>query len=160
MAKITFELIQALRNTARQLETSTFYQWGHMGLCNCGFLAQQVTALTKEEIHTRAMQGHGDWTEQLNDYCPSSGLPMDDLISALLDFGFSRQDLAHLEKLAAPAVLQALPAHRRYLKHNLKEDAVLYLNTWAALLESELISQVEIGGVLAKKGIQAEHTPA
>lgn len=160
MTKIAFELIQALRNTARTLETSTFYQWGHMGLCNCGFLAQQVTALTKEEIHHRAMQGHGDWTEQLNDYCPASGLPMDDLISSLLDFGFSREELASLEKLADPAVLQALPAHHRYLKHNAKEDAVLYLNTWAALLESELLCNVEIESGLAKKEIQAEHTPA
>lgn len=73
MARASFEIIQALRNTAQTISKSTTYQWGHMGLCNCGFLAQEITHLRKEQIHTRAMQRHGDWTEQLNDYCFTSG---------------------------------------------------------------------------------------
>jgi glutaredoxin-related protein len=69
MEKPSLPLIMAIRSAAVKLESSTIYQWGHMGACNCGFLAQEVTKLTKEEIHARAMMRHGDWTEQLNDYC-------------------------------------------------------------------------------------------
>jgi hypothetical protein len=138
------ELIQTLRNAARKLNQSTTYQWGHMGLCNCGFLAQEITALTKEEIHRRAMQRHGDWTEQLNDYCPSSGLPMDDLITELIEFGFARGQLQNLEKLSDPEVLKRIPLSERNLKHNVKADVVYYLNTWAQALEDQLLSSIKI----------------
>jgi hypothetical protein len=115
-----------------------------MGLCNCGFLAQEITHFTKAEIHQRAMQRHGDWSEQLNDYCPTSGLPMDDLISELLAFGFDADDLRHLEKLSDGRVLRHIPLHERDLKHNLKKDVVKYLKTWATLLEDELLSKIKI----------------
>jgi hypothetical protein len=144
MAQLSVELIQALKNTAHKLESSTSYQWGHMGLCNCGFLAQEITRLTKEEIHRRAMERHGDWSEQLNDYCPTSGLPIDDLISELIAFGFTREELSHLEKLSNPDVLAELPIHERYLKHNNKADVVKYLYTWAAMLEKYLLNKISI----------------
>ena len=67
MAKATPFLIEAIRNTARSLEKSEKYQWGHMGSCNCGHLAQELTRLNASEIHQRAMQKYGDWNEQLND---------------------------------------------------------------------------------------------
>ena len=60
MAKASEDLIQSLRVTARNIERNSTYQWGHMGACNCGFLAQEVTKLTKDEIHRRAMERHGD----------------------------------------------------------------------------------------------------
>ena len=102
MAKISFELIQVIRQTAENIAQSPLYQWGHMGSCNCGFLAQEITRLNKDDIHFRAMQGYGDWNEQLNDYCPTSGLLMDDLISKMIAFGFDTDDLKHLEKLSNP----------------------------------------------------------
>lgn len=151
MARASFEIIQALRNTARTINQSTTYQWGHMGLCNCGFLAQEITHLRKEQIHTRAMQRHGDWNEQLNDYCSTSGYAMDELISEMLAFGFDRDDLKHLEKLSASRVLHSLPFAERNLKHNVKEDVVKYLFTWAALLESELVDNIRLPGYLSKE---------
>ncbi|MFZ1806473.1 MAG: hypothetical protein WAU36_04595 [Cyclobacteriaceae bacterium] len=141
MAKANFEIINVLRATAKTLESSSHYQWGHMGTCNCGFLTQEVTRLTKKEIHTRAMEGHGDWNEQLNDYCPTSGLRMDDLISDLLDFGFDIDDLRHLEKLSDPKVLQAAGRH---LSHNNQQDVITYLNSMAGLLESELLAKIKL----------------
>ncbi len=144
MATISIELIQALRNAAKKIEASNQYQWGHMGLCNCGFLAQEITNLRKEEIHTSAMQRYGDWNEQLNDYCPTSGLPMDNLISAMLDFGFDSDDLKHLERLSDSEVLGALPFGERNLKQNIKTDVVTYLNTWAKVLESKLIERISL----------------
>jgi hypothetical protein len=142
MAKPSLTVVSVLRATASKIENSAAYQWGHMGLCNCGFLAQEITKLKKEEIHARAMQGHGDWNEQLNDYCPTSGLPMDDLISEMLSVGFDSDDLKHLEKLSAPDVLQTL--QERSLLHNVKADVVIYLRTWAKLVESQLLEQIQL----------------
>jgi hypothetical protein len=141
MATISLEVIQVLRNTAKRISESPDYEWGHMGACNCGFLAQEVTQLTKKEIHTRAMEGHGDWNEQLNDYCPTSGLRMDDLISELLNFGFDIDDLRHLEKLSDQKVLNTIDRH---LSHNDKGDVVDYLNKMASLLEYQLIDQIKL----------------
>lgn len=144
MAKATLPLISTLRKTAMALEGSENYQWGHMGACNCGFLAQQITHLKKNEIHEKAMMGRGDWSEQLNDYCPTSGLPMDDLISEMIAFGFDSDDLKHLERLSDARILHSLPVEERYLKHNCKTDVIKYLNTWANLLEAELLSQIKL----------------
>lgn len=142
------EIIQALRNAALKIAQSSTYQWGHMGLCNCGFLAQEITKLTKEEIHRRAMERHGDWTEQLNDYCATSGLPMDDLITELIDFGFTREELQHLEKLSNPEILAFISFSERNLKHNLKSDVVRYLSTWANALEENILNGINIDEML------------
>jgi hypothetical protein len=155
MAKPCPEVILALRATARQLEGSSSYEWGHMGACNCGFLAQTVTSFKKEEIHRRAMQGHGDWNEQLNDYCATSGLPMDDLISELLCVGFDSDDLKHLERLSSPAVLRSLPLESRELRHNVKADVVQYLLAWAALLEIQWLGTID-GATLLKGSVIRE----
>ncbi len=144
MANASFELIEALRITARNIESNPVYQWGHMGACNCGFLAQEVTKLTKAEIHRRAMQSYGDWSEHLNDYCPVNGLPFDDVISQLINFGFSIDDLAHLEKLSDPKILQTIPLAERNLYYNVRQDVVKYLKTWIAILEDELVDSIEI----------------
>lgn len=144
MAKASLEIITTLRNTANRIANSNDYQWGHMGACNCGFLAQEVTHLRKAEIHSRAMQGTGDWNEQLNDYCPTSGLPMDDLIGELLKLGFDVDDLKHLERLSSIEILRSFPLEQRNLKHNVKADVVKYLQTWASLLETKLIQKISL----------------
>lgn len=144
MAKATFEIIGAIRATAKSLGSSSYYQWGHMGACNCGFLAQQVTSLNKKEIHTAAMEGHGDWREQLNDYCPTSGLKMDMLISNLLDFGFDIDDLTHLERLSDPKVLACLSVESRNLIHNRKDHVVIYLQAMAQRLEDSLLEKIKL----------------
>lgn len=144
MAKPSNEIIIALRKTAKELSKASTYQWGHMGSCNCGFLAQQVTKMSSREIHTKAMQKYGDWNEQLNDYCPTSGFLMDDLISQMLDFGFDSDDLKHLEKLSDKKVLQCLPIEERYLQHNNKSDVIKYLETWANMLEQLVLEKIKL----------------
>lgn len=142
-------MIEALRRAASKLAHSNDYQWGHMGLCNCGFLAQQITALTKSEIHSRAMLKQGDWSEQLNDYCPTSGLPMDELITELLATGFTRENLQNLERLADPEVLRHMPTNRQNPKHNVKQDVILYMTTWATCLENELLNRITLPEISA-----------
>lgn len=138
MAKAKPELIAALRRTASKLQKNSPYQWGHMGSCNCGHLAQEITSLSKKEIHARALRSRsGDWNEQLIDYCPTSKLPMDEVISEMLSAGLDREDLMHLEKLSDPAIIQRLPLHQKHLLHNKREDVVLYFETWANLLEEQ-----------------------
>lgn len=144
MAKISVEVIEALRVTADKLEKAADYQWGYMGSCNCGFLAQQITHLSKHEIHRRAMQRYGDWNEQLNDYCPTSGWPMDDLIHEMIAFGFDVDDLKHLEKLSDPTILRTLPVTEGNLHHNIKADVVQYLTAWSHLLEHQLLNTVHL----------------
>ena len=144
-SRISLPLIAALRATAARLTQEAPYQWGHMGSCNCGHLAQTITTLSKAEIHAQALQRHGDWERQLVDYCPTSGLPFDQTIDEMLALGFSRQDLTNLEKLGDPAVRQALPFERRNaLRHNQRDDVVLYLRTWANLLEQRLLAAVPL----------------
>jgi hypothetical protein len=144
MAKATIEIIQALRNTSRKIKSSEVYEWGHMGACNCGFLAQEVTKLTKAEIHRRAMERHGDWSEHLNDYCPVNGLPFDDVISDLISFGFEAEDLKHLEKLSDPSVLRTIPSSKRNLRYNVKEDVTTYINAWVNMIQDELLPDISI----------------
>ena len=145
MAKPKLELIQALRRTAQKMKHSTSYQWGHMGSCNCGHLVQEVTKLSKAEIHEYAMRTRGgDWSEQALDYCPTSGYLMDQVISIMIEAGLEVQDFKHLERLSDKTVLQQLPESARYLQHNRREDVVKYLDAWANLLEEQLLSQVEL----------------
>ena len=155
MAQASISVIQALRKTVDNLEKSASYQWGHMGSCNCGNLAQVITNLDKAEIHKSAMRRHGDWNEQLIDYCPTSGLPIDHIIDEMLAFGFSREDLAHLEKLSDPKILSQLPQDQKYLKHYSRTDVIIYLKTWIHQLEEELIKDISIADVKDKPLIMA-----
>jgi hypothetical protein len=142
MATPSIELITALRVAAKNLENGAPYMWGHMGACNCGNLAQVLTGFTKAEIHAYAMRGVGDWSEQVSEYCPNSGAPMDLVIEKLLAVGLNQQDLISLERLSADKVLERLPKEKRTLNKNKKEDVVLYMNTWADLLMDEMSHQV------------------
>ena len=153
MARCSIEMIEALRETASRLHKGASYQWGHMGSCNCGNLAQTITKYSKGKIHGAAMWRYGDWREQLRDYCPHSGLPMDEVIDQMLDFGFTRQELAHLERLSDPAILNALPQAKRQLKHNQRDDVVLYLTIWAKLLETQLLPQIMLEPELEKEQV-------
>lgn len=132
MAKAEISVLQILRDTVKRLIETPHYQWGHMGSCNCGFLAQAVTGKSASEIHSAAMDGFGDWSEQLNDYCQATGRGMNGLIDELLAAGFDREDLAHLERLSDPVIIGLL---RKPLRYNCKEDVIAYLNTWASHLE-------------------------
>lgn len=137
-------LVQAIRAAAKKIKQGSDYEWGHMGKCNCGHLAQQLTKLSKAEIHNYAMLKSGDWSEQVLDYCPTSGLLMDQLISTMLDAGLDRTDLMELEKLSSLSVLQNIPKERGYLNFNVKEDVTLYMETWAKQLEEDILKKIEI----------------
>jgi len=140
MSNNCVELIDAVKKTIIKLKKGAPYQWGHMGACNCGNLAQELIHLSKEEIHRHAMEKSGDWNDQLIDYCPDSGYPMDLMISKMLEKGLKINDLRHLEKLSDPEILRKIPSHKsNKLEKNNLQDVILYFETWLEMLENQWI---------------------
>ena len=154
MAQAKFEIIDALRRTAKKLETGSQYMWGHMGSCNCGNLAQEITKRSKAEIHAYAMQGHGDWNEQLNEYCGTTEMPLDLVVHEMLSSGFALEDLQNLEKLSDKQILMRLPIENRYLRHNVRGDVVVYLKEWANMLEEQLLDSIELPDFLEEINVE------
>jgi adenylate kinase family enzyme len=140
MATPSLALIQGLRAAAANIINNKPYEWGHMGNCNCGHLAQVLLKVSKADIHRSAMSRPGDWSEQLNDYCATSGFAMDQLIFGLLEKGLSSTDLQQLEYLSNQQVLTRMGVSS--LKHNVRENVVAYLQTWADMLEEQLLEQL------------------
>ena len=145
MANPNLKIVNALRKTAHQLETGNRYEWGHMGSCNCGNLAQTVTSFSRAEIQKFALEKRGDWSEQLIDYCPTSGYPMDLVIQKMVDFGFTRQDLNHLEWLSDQNILNKMGVS--FLNRNLKNDTISYLKAWANLMEDQIIDNIVLPSI-------------
>jgi hypothetical protein len=143
MATPSRSLIQALRATVVRLQAGATFQWAHMGHCNCGHLAQSLTSLEPAEIHRRALQRSGDWTTQALEigdleHCPATGLPIDEIFRTMLEAGLTTRDIADLESLSSRVVLAALPPEARELDKRNRDHAVLYLRTWAQVLEEQL----------------------
>ena len=87
-----------------------------------------------------------DWNEQLIDYCPTSGFPMDLIIEKMIDFGFSKQDLRHLEWLSDTEIVNEVLKDKSisHLSRNSKSDTILYMKTWANLLEDKLVAPIKL----------------
>jgi hypothetical protein len=137
------QLILALRRVADKLESGAIYMWGHMGACNCGNLAQELTSFTKDEIHTYAMQRPGEWKDQLLEFCPNTGFPFDLIIERMLDFDLNIEELRCLEELSDPRVLSLMGATQP-LKRNKRDDVIAYLRAFATLKENQWIEQSEL----------------
>lgn len=137
MTTPTKELLRALLETIDALENGSTYQWGHMGQCNCGHLVHALTKLPKAEIHAAALKRAGDWGQQAIDYCPTSGYPLDHIITTMLEAGLDLDDIDHLEQLSDPRVLSRLPIEARWLKQNRREDAITYMKTWYDMLHEQ-----------------------
>jgi hypothetical protein len=134
MARATAQVIEALRTTAARLRSGAPYQWGHAGSCNTGHLTQTVTSLSKAEIYRVVA---GEWSEYLNDYCKVTGAGLDDVAARMVRFGFEPGELADLEQLGDERILRRLPGGFRWLERNDRGDVVLYLETWADMLEEQ-----------------------
>ncbi len=129
------QLAVTLRRTAARIEAGATYRWTNQGACNCGHLAQTLTSQSREELHRIALQKAGDWSEHAVDYCPTSGLPIDHVLTTMFDAGLTPEDLVHLERLSDPQVLATLPLGERYLDYRQRDDVVRYLRAWAALVD-------------------------
>ena len=139
MAKPSFALIQALRDTAERLRNGAAYAWGHHGNCNCGNLIQVVTDLDEREIFQFAQQGAGEWTELATAWCPTSTAPVDMVLEKLMQLGLTPTDVHHLEYLTDKKVLSHLSGGFRWLRRNQREDVIAYFEAYAQLLENRLL---------------------
>ncbi|RMF70108.1 MAG: hypothetical protein D6743_00770 [Calditrichaeota bacterium] len=155
MARANLQVIEALRRTAARLKGGAEYDWSHQGSCNCGHLVQTITHKSRAEIHALALQKAGDWGEKAIDYCPTSRYPIDHIITAMLEMGFTTDDLFHLERLSASKVLERIPQSRRPLQRNRREDVILYMETWAEMLEEERAEAVVLPELTARRGVPA-----
>lgn len=150
MALATFKLVDALRETAHRLKNGAYYAWGNHGGCNCGNLLQVVANISKEEILQYAHTGIGEWTELAEDYCGVTNAPFTLMIKKMQEIGLTPTDIHNLEYLEDKAVLQQLPGGFRWLKRNLRDDVVVYFETYANLLEQELIEQIEVATIFSE----------
>jgi hypothetical protein len=144
MAQPNLILINALRETAERLRKGAHYAWGNHGACNCGNLTQVVTKLSKEEILQYAHTGIGEWTELAEDYCGVTDAPASLLINKLQQIGLTPSDIHHLEYLEDKKVLEKLPGGFRWLQRNVREDVIVYFETYADILEEQLLEHIEI----------------
>lgn len=144
MAQPNITLVQALNETARRLRDGAAYAWGNHGSCNCGNLVQVVTKLTQGEIVRYAHQGIGEWTELAQEFCPVTKAPINLVISRLMEIGLTPSDIHHLEYLTDREVLNKLPGGFRWLQRNLREDAIVYFETFAMLIYEKLEKSIEI----------------
>lgn len=142
MAQANIRLIEALRETAARLRNGAHYAWGNHGACNCGNLTQVVTRLSKEEILAYAHTGIGEWTELAEDYCGVTNAPAGLLITKLQEIGLTPSDIHNLEYLEDKTVLQHLPGGFRWLKRNVREDVIVYFETFANILEDQLADNI------------------
>lgn len=151
MARANFKLINAIKKAANKIENGTDYQWGHMGGCNCGHLAQELTPYSKREIHEYAMRKSGDWTDQVQDYCSTSQMPMDEIIASMMESGLERKDMIELERLKNHEVRLFMGKRGINLSHNKKQDVVDYMKAWAEMLEMKLIENIHLPDQLLKQ---------
>lgn len=156
MAHPNLTLIGALRQAANNLRGGAPYAWGNHGACNCGHVLQVITHLSKEEILKQAHTGIGEWTELAEDYCSVSNAPAYMLIAKLEAIGLTPTDIHCLEYLKDKSVLKKLPGGFRWLKKNVREHVVLYFETFAQMLEDQLLQSIVIprpGEVVQKEEV-------
>lgn len=144
MALANLELVNALREAAKNLRNGAHYAWGSHGACNCGHVLQVVTKLSKEEIVRHAQTVHGEWTEIAEDYCGVTNAPAYLLVSKLEKLGLTPTDIHNLEYLEDRKVLEGLPGGFRWLKKNIREDVVVYFETLATMLEEQILKSIVI----------------
>lgn len=152
MAQVNFSLIKALRGTISRLENGAEFKWTHMGHCICGNLVQEISPFSAAQIHRFALEKAGDWERQSLDYCGATGYNMDYVMQMLFDLGLERQDIAHLERLTHPQVLETLPLGHRNLDYRNREDVVRYLKAWCVLLEEAYVADNKLPEI-SEKGV-------
>ena len=144
MAIASHTLIEALRTVAGKLScVDNEYRWTHMGACNCGHLAQHITGMSASEIRRLSQYKAGEWADQALEYCETSNLPIDHVMGSLLELGLEPRDVGHLERLSDNQVLKRLPLGKRHLDFRERVHVVLYMRTWADMLEEQLSEKAQ-----------------
>ncbi|MEJ0103245.1 MAG: hypothetical protein WDO19_12105 [Bacteroidota bacterium] len=86
----------------------------------------------------------GEWTELAEDYCGVTNAPVDLMILHLQKLGLTPTDIHNLEYLEDREVLKKLPGGFRWLKKNVREDVIIYFETFADMLEEKMLHSIHI----------------
>ena len=139
MARATYQLIEKLREAADNLDSGAAYNWGNATKCNCAHLVQCIEPDAVQDTFVSIRHNALDeWSEYAKDYCPLSGAPADVLLDTLYNCGLTHEDIHQLEYLSNRDVLAALPGGFHYLEHGKRDDVIVYMRTWASVLEAEI----------------------
>lgn len=155
MAYPNLTLIGALRQAAQNLRSGAPYAWGNHGACNCGHVLQVVTHLSRQEILKYAHTGIGEWTEIAEEYCGVTNAPAQLMVSKLEAIGLTPTDIHCLEYLKDKSVLERLPGGFRWLQKNVREDVILYFETFAQMLEEQLLHRIPLPEVQTRQMVTA-----
>jgi hypothetical protein len=109
---------------------------------------QVITPLSRQEILQYAHTGIGEWTELSEDFCGVTNAPVDLLLSKLQGVGLTPSDIHNLEYLDNREVLDKLPGGFRWLTKNVREDVMVYFETFATMLEEQLLSGIDISHLI------------
>jgi peroxiredoxin family protein len=71
-------------------------------------------------------------------------MPMDEIISSMMDSGLERKDMMDLERLKNQEVRRYMGRRGMKLFHNSKEDVVDYMIAWAEFLEEKLLAEIKL----------------
>lgn len=104
------KLIEALRQSAKALETETiYYEWTEPACCSCGVLFCALLDISEHALEMRLPTriGHAgtNWTTTVGQHCTVTGKPVHELFQQLMAFGLTAQDIVQLEYLENPRVL-------------------------------------------------------
>jgi hypothetical protein len=117
------KLIKSLMGAIRALENGTVtYNWQHQHSCNCGVVSQAMLGITGTELKQRLKDEEifkheifakvkdepevsKTWKNLISAWCPITGVPMKQIFDDLNDAGLTTDDIAHLEYLENPAIL-------------------------------------------------------
>lgn len=126
-------MAEALRKAANKIEKER-YSWKDLGHCNCGNLAQVVTGKSGKEILRQGIKKHGDWQMLVGLHRENSMYEIDHVIDSMIEIGFRLDQISKLETLSDQEILNEIGVD---LRRDKREDVILYLNTWADLIERE-----------------------
>ena len=138
MARTNLQLVDVLRTTAARLRSGVRYEWGHMGRCNAGHVVQTITGQDAGAIVRSVDFALDEWSEHAREYCVGTGEKVEHLFLTMRDVGLDHEDVVNLEYLCDRRVLARLPQEKRHLRHNQRDDVIVYLNAMADMLEEEL----------------------
>ncbi|MDP7039033.1 MAG: hypothetical protein QGI45_07745 [Myxococcota bacterium] len=138
MARTNLQLVDVLRTTAARLRSGARYEWGHMGRCNAGHVVQTITGQDAGAIVRSVDFALDEWSEHARGYCAGTGEKVEHLFLTMREVGLDHEDVMNLEYLCDKKVLARLPQEKRHLRHNQRDDVIVYLNAMADMLEEEL----------------------
>jgi hypothetical protein len=144
-------LINALRAAADKAEREPrCYLWMSVTQCNCGLVAQEILGgrtPVHHALHSTTKMGGWEGVGREIAVCTSSGLPLNDLISKLVDAGFEADDFGHLEDLSREQIREraGLPEDGIINDREDRTAFIRYARAWADILEEKTLVDLALG---------------